>query len=251
MIRRLLSSELNEVIEYISKDYARNYFIAVGLVKGNVFKDIYIDEVKGDIKAVLFHRKSNNLQFCSYGDFDSNGFIEVINSLEFNYLISPNSFCEKLKPALILEKKGALISKLDESDFIDANENLDYLRVEDLDEVLEIYKAVFTGYPSKEFIRDKIISKRGRGVCAKENGKIVSVAQSEFETEHSSLIVGVATDVNHQNKGYGSSCVKALIKDLLQENKSVYLQYDNPDAGKIYTRIGFKEVDQVYHYKKG
>ena len=41
-----------------------------------------------------------------------------------------------------------------------------------------------------------------------------------------------------------------LCKNLIDENKIPCLFYDNEEAGKIYKKIGFKEIDQwVIYYK--
>jgi predicted GNAT family acetyltransferase len=99
-------------------------------------------------------------------------------------------------------------------------------------------------------MEERIKSGRGRGLCIRRNGKIVAVAQSEFEMDTSALIVGVATDPASQGKGLGSTCVEALCSQLLKEGKDLYLQYDNMDAGRIYERLGFRPFDQVKHYEK-
>lgn len=254
MIKKAREEDFDKIKEFVNKDCARNYFIAIALLEGeSVFKDIYIEEEDGEIIAALFHRESNNLQFATYGSYDVEGFKELIKSLDFEYLISPISFCKCLEPTLSVQKKGAYISYLNKDNYtsFDLEHTVHELTVDDLDEVVLIYKSIFSGHPKKEFMKEKLMSKRGRGVCVFDNDILVSVAQTEFEKNDSCIVVGVATELNEQHKGYASSCLLALTEGLLNEGKDIYLQYDNPDAGRIYDRIGFKTVDRVYHYKRG
>ncbi len=37
---------------------------------------------------------------------------------------------------------------------------------------------------------------------------------------------------------------------ILNEKKDLYLQYDNFKTEKIHEKLGFKVIDQVYHYNK-
>ncbi len=37
-------------------------------------------------------------------------------------------------------------------------------------------------------------------------------------------------------------CLSKLCSDLLKRNKTLCLFYDNPKAGRVYRRIGFKEI---------
>jgi uncharacterized protein len=55
-------------------------------------------------------------------------------------------------------------------------------------------------------------------------------------------VVGVCTVKEHQKKGMASACLVRLCQDLLQEGKELCLFYDNPDAGRIYERLGFVPI---------
>ena len=99
-------------------------------------------------------------------------------------------------------------------------------------------------------MEEKLKSKRGRGICIEEDVEILSVGQTDFEIEDAAIIVGMATRKKHRHKGMASQCLQKLCKDLLEEGKDLYLQYDNFQAGKIYERQGFEIIDQVVHLSK-
>lgn len=73
--------------------------------------------------------------------------------------------------------------------------------------------------------------------------RIVATAQTAAENSRSAMIVGVATLPEFRKSGYASTVVKQLCMDCLDDGKEfICLFYDNPEAGKIYNRIGFKEL---------
>jgi predicted GNAT family acetyltransferase len=57
------------------------------------------------------------------------------------------------------------------------------------------------------------------------------------------MVVSVATMMVHRGKGLMCMCLSRLCQDVLAEGKSLCLFYDNPEAGKVYHRLGFKSID--------
>lgn len=256
MIREILICEYNRVKEFIGRDIARNYFLLLGLSStGSIYNKIY-GEFRGDkLVAVIFLRKSGVLQFYGPDDFDLEGFINLIKTLEYNSLIGPRSYCDIFlnKGIFTRFEEGAFLSRLDKDSKIQLKENIYNIRnitVDDLDNIVKLYKQVFESFAPKEVMEKKLVDRRGRGVCIEMDGEIVSVAQSDFETENTAVIVGVATDKNYQGKGLASSCLEYLCNTLQNERKDLYLQYHNLDAEKIYEKLGFKKIDRVIHYFK-
>lgn len=77
------------------------------------------------------------------------------------------------------------------------------------------------------------------------SGRMVSVASTSAENSESAMIVGVATAREYRGKGYASAVVRALCRDCFDRGKKyLCLFYDNPVAGRIYNRIGFKELGE-------
>jgi len=56
------------------------------------------------------------------------------------------------------------------------------------------------------------------------------------------MIVAVCTHKNYRGKGYATELLTEIVSYLLREKQSVCLFYDNPDAGRIYRKIGFNEI---------
>lgn len=256
MIREILPSENHSVMKFVEKDIARNYFILLGLTsKKQVYDKIYGEYKDDGLKAVLFRRKSGVLQFFALENFDVEGFVSLISTLEYDTLIGPKSYCDQFldKGIFTSIKAGAYISKLDKNYIMKPFQMQCEIRditVRDLDKIVELYKDVFQSFSPKEVMEEKLNNSRGRGICIEEDGEIISVAQTDFETKDAAVIVGVATSKDYRCKGLATECLQLLCSRLLKEGKDLYLQYDNLEAGKIYERLGFRNVDQVIHYRK-
>lgn len=256
MIKEIKPENYNIVKYFVENDIGRNYFILLGLTsKKQVYDKIYGEFLGDELKAVLFKRKSKVLQFYSPGEFDLKGFVNLISTMDYRGLIGPKSYCDKFLDQGIFTytDEGAYIAKLDSNHKLEAfriQSKTKEIKVEDLDEIVELYKRVFKSFSPKEVMEEKLKSNRGRGIALIDDEKVISLSQTDFETKNGAIIVGVATDPEYRCKGLATESLKILSKDLLEEGKDIYLQYDNIGAGKIYERLGFKAIDQVMHYQK-
>lgn len=266
-----------DVIKYLEKDPARNYFILLGILdKKPIFKNLFLQYNGKDVTSVLFQRNSGTLQFYSASqDFDSEEIKKQIGSLDYPALISPYSYTKNIYDENLFsryEKRG-YICKLEQDDFIKNSKNvikdafldiykgicvdigkynltLKALDISMLDSLEELYKEVFHSYASRDVMQSRLSDKRGRGYVLCYNDKIISAVQSEFESVGSAVIVGVATSKAFQKNGFAGFLLQLLCSELLKEGKKLYLQFDNSDAGKIYYSMGFNDMDRVVHYFK-
>lgn len=85
-------------------------------------------------------------------------------------------------------------------------------------------------------------SKSARTYFIRKGDKLVSSASTTAENSASAMVVGVCTHPDFTKIGYASQCMERLCKDLINESKSLCLFYDNPDAGRIYKRLGFQDI---------
>jgi predicted GNAT family acetyltransferase len=63
------------------------------------------------------------------------------------------------------------------------------------------------------------------------------------ENDYSAMVVGVCTLDSFKGKGLASQCLNMLCFDLLNEGKSLCLFYDNLNAGRIYKRLRFEDME--------
>lgn len=76
-----------------------------------------------------------------------------------------------------------------------------------------------------------------------ENGTLAAIARTSGSNRSSAMLVGVATRPGFRKKGYATAAVAELCRRSFASGKEfLCLFYDNPEAGKIYHRIGFEEI---------
>lgn len=236
------------------KEPTENYFILQSLIKAkSPYKALYADDA---LKVFILQRHSGTVQIFTYGALTTS------HMMALNQWVQTNSFTQIVTTQPIgdlilqnqpnLEKRiGSTIAKTHHLNVVSNDKACcKSLTLEDLERVEEIYKQVFTGYASLSYMKQKITSGRGRGFGVWVDEKLVSVAQSDFETEKSAVVVGVATDPEYMGEGYGTEATAALCRSLLEKPRQLGLIYENDIAGKIYKRLGFIDENCLYHMER-
>ncbi len=258
MIRKLTEDDRAKVLGYLGGEPAINLFI-IGDIEGfgfdTHFQELWADfNDRGDIDAVLLRFHESFIPYSQDEKYDWSQFKAQILEAEasgqvhvaisgkksvldkFNDIL-PNHprremfFCELTRAdALMLEPEHEILTTGLE----------DAKRVYDLIEQIDEFESL----NDLEKIKQKLETKTGRIYYCAEAGKMVSVAQTTAENSMSAMVVGVATLEAYRGKGYVSACLSSLCKDVLEENKTLCLFYDNPKAGRIYHRLGFETLDK-------
>jgi predicted GNAT family acetyltransferase len=99
-----------------------------------------------------------------------------------------------------------------------------------------------------------IIEGMNRGVNwlgIKIDGEIVSIGNACL-TEWGGLIGVAATNEGHRNKGYATSIVSELVKQILEKLPvaMIYVLSDNPPAIRAYEKVRFKHY-KTYFFMRG
>jgi len=84
-----------------------------------------------------------------------------------------------------------------------------------------------------------------------EDGKPVSMALKTRPTEKGMTVGGVYTPPELRHRGYATSCVAELSRNILQSGKEfcmLYTDLANPTSNSIYKKIGYKEVCDSVQY---
>ena len=93
-------------------------------------------------------------------------------------------------------------------------------------------------------INNRIVTKEGIHIFIKDGSEIISHGNTTATTSVNAMIGGIFTVPQYRNKGLASKIVSALAKELLKDGKSACLFFDNEEAGKIYYRLGFENIDK-------
>jgi predicted GNAT family acetyltransferase len=84
-----------------------------------------------------------------------------------------------------------------------------------------------------------------------EDGKPVSMARKTRPTEKSMSVGGVYTPPELRGKGYATSCIAELSRNILQSGKefcTLYTDQANPTSNSIYMKMGYKPVCDSVEY---
>ena len=242
-------------MEFIGKKPAENLFI-IGDVEAfgfdSEFQTLWGQFNKNsELVAVLLRYESNYIPYAE-GSYDIEGFAEIINSdPNMRELSGLKEVVEKLEPLIPKKKKSnnsfyyAKCQSLLETKSDNALNRVEKLTLNELEENVELLKGVPEFQASNITIESKkrmIENKTGRTYFIRVDGEMATTASTTAENSSSAMIIAVATKEKFKRQGLASDCMIKLCKDLLAEGKELCLFYDNPEAGKIYKRLGFQDI---------
>ncbi|WP_338754509.1 GNAT family N-acetyltransferase [Bacillus sp. FJAT-52991] len=255
MIRKLSKNDHESVMELIGNKPAENLFI-IGDIEAYGYdsdiQDIWGQFQNGKLIAVLLRYDQNYIPY-SEQQYDVKGFAEIINSnpnrIEISglkHLIEPlQSFINRevrQYSETFYAKCTALSYKVDEEKIKKAS----FLHPSEYIENIEMLTAIpefATGNFSVATRERAEQYKTGRTyIVRNEQGMMVASASSTAENSQSAMIVGVGTRPKFERRGFATLCMEKLCSELLAEGKSLCLFYNNPAAGNIYKRLGFKDI---------
>lgn len=84
---------------------------------------------------------------------------------------------------------------------------------------------------------------RAKGII--ENGELLSCVMTSSETNFAAILSGVACKSTFRKSGLGKKTVLSATKELLSENKKVYVIALNESAQGFYEHIGFEGIYKI------
>lgn len=259
------------------KDTAKNYFVCYSINNHQSYAAVW--QLKEDDKPIIgvFLRKTGIVQIIqepgiiieNYKDdlalllgktpwkqaFVTTPLKMLIQGMQVESRVHDGAFIaactpKQYRPRILLSEKLAK-NGLSNIDLTVNGLTIKELTIDDLDDVIAIYLEVFKGFASYDYMVEKLKSGRGRAFGGYADGNLVTVAQSDYECSDTAIVVGVATRIAAQGKGFGRICFEHLCNQLiLKDKKTLYLQYDAPIAGALYKSLGFEIVEQIFHVEK-
>lgn len=248
MIIKLDQSYHERLMEYIKKEPEINLFI-IGDIENYGYDNYFLTvwgevDRRGNIIGVLL-KYFNHIIFYSRDKYDLKGFYNIIKELEFDEISGEKSIIEPFKNMFKFKKtRDAFFCKMDSDKNLkgfEENKNIKKIKFNNLNKISKLYSDI-DEFDNMSIEAIKTGLKSGRGYCIEQDGKIIAMAKSTAENSCSAMIVGVGTHPEYRNKGYATSCMAVLCRELLNENKTLCLFYDNPKAGRIYKKLGFKDI---------
>ncbi len=252
MLLKLDNEHKDIVLNYVAKEPSINLFIIGDIEQYGFDKDFqdvwgkFDDE--NNLKGVLLRFTNNFIPYVENLDEDVSEFKEIIKSYKGNKIISgKDTIIEKFKDVIDdYEEKPTYFCELrDNKKLLQWDDSIKLGKEEDANRIYDLLITIeeFNVKDSVDTIRDRI-QDNSKIVYYIENDdkEIITMSQVVAENSKSAMIVGVATRKGYREKGYMSKCLSKLCNDLLERNKFLCLFYDNPKAGKVYHKLGFKEI---------
>jgi len=264
MIRKLVEKDRLKLLKYLYKEGSLNIFIigdveAFGFDKN--FQTIYgeFDSNFNYISVLLFYNE--NSIFYSHKRIFNEEWIAIFKQHPLTIYLSG---AESMLKKLISFFPNFEVNPMYFSEAFKLNEEIEdtkynIVKVSTKKHCGKLFDILYSieefGYQNKskeEFIKDKLNSiNMGSTYYIEENGIVISTVATTAETKVSAMVVAVATLESARNRGLASILMKHLMNEYFNEKKkSLCLFYDNPKAGNIYKRLGFKDVDKWIVLKK-
>ncbi len=251
MIVKVEHENRKVLLDYVKKEPSINLFIIGDLEQFGLdvnFMDVYLQyNEHNDITACVLRYYSHVIIYSDRNQFNIEEIMRLIQSFDYKMISGKKSVIDKIVPFLKLDymKEECYFCKLNNNkQLIEPTRDIHQATVEDLDKIIPLIKMVgFYRDTFKETTTRKLENRAGRLYFMEQNGLVISSAATSIETSVSAMIGGVSTHVNYRKKGLASEIVSKLCLDLLNENKTPCLFFHNPDAGKIYHRLGFIDID--------
>ncbi|CAM4181630.1 acetyltransferase [Bacillus manliponensis] len=261
MIRKLTNQDNQQVLSYLKRETAMNLFL-IGDIEAFGY-DTDFQELWGqftednELRGVLLRFHDSFIPYAAES-FSLEEFASKIDSNSPIKISGKSEVVEQFEaiPTLTLGEKRRLhfaeCTNDNELDFRKNEENIKIATIDDVPNIMKLRKQIveFTlGDESEKLLRQAIETNTGRTYYIEKDGEMVACASTSAENSLSAMVVGVCTHDNYRGKGYASQLLSKMIEDFTAEGRSLCLFYDNPAAGRIYKRLGFKDIGTWTMYR--
>lgn len=256
MIRKLEENDRSKVLDYLYKSASLNIFI-IGDIEAfgfeQDFQSIYgeFDQEKEYISVLLFYRE--NVIFYSHIDQFNSEWIKILDTNEYSYFSGRLLLMELIYPHLEgFEYKEMYFSEAKDYALLKSDKNLFIKELESREDACKVYDILssieefnVSKQTKEHFVEGKMKSiSMGATYYIEEDGKAICTVAATAETTKNAMIVGVATATSARKRGLATKLMIHLMNEYKQKNKYLCLFYDNPKAGAIYKRLGFKDTEK-------
>ena len=274
-MRILHEEDREELLSYVKREPEMNLFFIGDLENFGIESEtvnVYLHEERGRWDFVILRFHQYFLLYSQYEDYNAEEAIAFLSKQKPDCISGKTALLKRIAPAFPqwaidstymsrcdrVESDGRRPdnTQADTSNNMSSAEDLILRRLEDgdvpeaidlltdIEEFARTYKKTERDEQIKR-MKDEMAQGSKVTVGGFLNGRLVTVASTSAENSESAMVVGVATVKGYRGKGYASAVVTALCQDCFDRGKKyICLFYDNPVAGRIYNRIGFREIGE-------
>jgi predicted GNAT family acetyltransferase len=264
MIRKLNEKDSHKLMQYVMKEPEINIYI-IGNVESfgyhQTFFELFGELDENDVLSAVLCRYFRSFYLYAKDNSDIYGFVDIIKSYDiFKMLVGKTNIVSKLEgtPLGLIKSQPqhfAVLKEINPSFETEKEIVVKKANIEDIERIANLRERIEEFSSSTDNFKEMLLNDFKAGVShgyyVEINNKIVSYSQTSAENSKSAMLVNVMTDKEYRKRGLASACLKVLCDDLIKYGKTLCLFYKNPEAGAIYKRIGFKEIEMWSMYRKG
>lgn len=268
MIRQLTAKDHEQVLPFLQKEPSKNLYI-IGDIEiygyQQDFQELWGEwDREGNVSAVLLRFYDFFILYGKTG-YNAKGMVEIMDRHKHLMISGAGEVLDELDPYLPLNKYQRIDTYFSECTKNTINESdhqalvgkIKKATIQDVERIIKLEDQIVdfgvsenTSSEREAWLRKNLEAKTSRVYYIEEEGEMVSKVSTNGENSVSAMIVNVCTLPKYRKQGYLSVLLAKTVADLLQEKETVCLFYDNPEAGKIYQKIGFKETGTWRMYNK-
>lgn len=253
-MKQLMESDRQEILAYVAQEPEINIFIIGDIENFGVNSPevgIFVNEINGQWDSLVLRYISDYVVYSPDSSFDAGAVAKFLSERDVGMISGKAETIARLTTyfpqrnlrTMVMTKCTQVLTDYATPEGITIRQ-LTADDAEILTELMLLIKEFDKSYTDKASTIQKLRTSLSCGTLAcgafNKDGSIISAAQATAGTSQSAMIVGVATHPDIRGRGYGSAVVSAVCRVCFDEGKKfLCLFYDNPQAGRIYNRIGF------------
>ncbi|MGN4423192.1 GNAT family N-acetyltransferase [Bacillus cereus group sp. MYBK30-1] len=261
MIRKLTKKDHEQTFAFLKEEAALNLFI-IGDIEAfgydTDFQELWgTFEENGTLKSILLRFHDAFIPY-SKEDFVVADYEVLLSAYKPLKLSGKSTIVERFEtaPNIQLGAKNEMYfcECLDNNNLpsTPVHDTIKLASLDDIERIMQLRSNIAefpTANESEKILRQAIETNTGRTYYIEKDDAIIASASTSAENSLSAMVVGVCTHPNHRGNGYASLILQKMIQDFTNEGRTLCLFYNNPAAGRIYKRLGFKDIGMWTMYR--
>ncbi|QIW62302.1 GNAT family N-acetyltransferase [Mycoplasmopsis gallinacea] len=272
-LKTLNNEEKQPLLDYLyQNDPVKNMFIIFDIQTFGLNEEgfaTYVTKNGNKFENVFYVYHNNLVIFHKNNNIDPESFFQILEKYQIKNIITASSDVQFFTNIIHKFKRGTKlfqenIASLDVDYFYDKISLEDnparIFAKEDIPSIIESRKQIkeFEGFASqnldKNFLEGAFDKDAYWGFVIEKDNKIASHASISAYTDKTVMIGGVFTLSEYRNQKLATKCLVKLCDYIIkQRGKIPVLFYENPIAGEVYQKLGFKVNGTltVIHIERG
>jgi predicted GNAT family acetyltransferase len=254
-VRKISNKEIPQVLEYIKDEREMNLFIEGDIEQYGLEGPIVeLFAFSDPWDCILLRYFQNYLIYSNKETYNAKDVAEFLADKKVQVISGKESLLELLAPFYPhLKIQGTYLCRCESNAKLPPftqDKEIRTLTEADAPALSGLYQTIVEfSKPYIEHENEKIQELRecllaaNLGIGLFNGPLLVSAAYSTAKSKSGAMVVGVATREQYRGKGYATQVVSTLCNESFASGLSfLCLFYDNPQAGEIYRKIGFREM---------